>query len=188
LAKQGRRCLDHPEGSDWRRRSAAVSRSNANLETDQFLLALRRSPDQHQHAFAVIFHASLQEYTVRPHIQVSARRQIPLLPMPALALPLRRQTGNHRRRQVRRILAQQRRQVQVRPADDAVMTTELEVDLRFRIAGLPATASGSASPRRSCGHGERRAWMRFCRFFICVASRPETFRAQVLGLSAEAEH
>src|SRR5713101_8550700 len=83
---------------------------NANLETDEFLLALRRSPDQHQHAFAVVFHASLQKYTVGPHIQVSARRQIPLLPMPVLALPLRRQTGNHRRRQVRRILAQQRRQ------------------------------------------------------------------------------
>src|SRR5712664_567763 len=73
---------------------------NANLETDEFLLALRRSPDQHQHAFAVFFHASLQKYTVGPHIQVSARRQIPLLPMPVLALPLRRQTGNHRRRQV----------------------------------------------------------------------------------------
>src|ERR1017187_3334635 len=83
---------------------------NANLETDEFLLALRRSPNQHQHAFAVVFHASLQEYTVGPHIQVSARRQIPLLPMPVLALPLRRQTGNHRRRQVRRVLAQQRRQ------------------------------------------------------------------------------
>src|ERR1700688_3443823 len=52
----------------------------------------------------------LQEYTVGPHIQVSARRQIPLLPMPVLDLPLRRQTGNHRRRQVRRVLAQQRRQ------------------------------------------------------------------------------
>src|SRR3984885_9887543 len=78
---------------------------NANLETDQFLLALLRSPNQHQHAFALLFHASLQEYTVGPHIQVSARRQIPLLPMPVLALPLRSQTGNHRRRQVRRILA-----------------------------------------------------------------------------------
>src|SRR5450755_3042207 len=59
---------------------------NANLETDDFLLALRRSPNQHQHAFAVVFHASLQEYTVGPHIQVSARRQISLLPMPVLAL------------------------------------------------------------------------------------------------------
>src|ERR1035441_5472724 len=83
---------------------------NANLETDEFLLTLRRSSNQHQHAFAVVFHASLQEYTVGPHIQVSAGRQIPLLPMPVLALPLRRQTGNHRRRQVRRVLAQQRRQ------------------------------------------------------------------------------
>src|SRR6202142_727213 len=60
---------------------------NANLKTDEFLLALRRSPNQPQHAFAMLFHASLQEYTVGPHIQVSARRQIPLLPMPVLALP-----------------------------------------------------------------------------------------------------
>src|SRR5476649_2759430 len=71
---------------------------NANLETDQFLLALRRSPDQHQHAFAVVFHASLQEYAVGPHIQVLAGRQIPLLPMPVLALPLRRQPGSLRSR------------------------------------------------------------------------------------------
>src|SRR6202171_3762838 len=83
---------------------------NANLEADEFLLALRRSPNQHQHAFAVVFHPSLQEYTVGPHIQVSSRRQIPLLPMPVLALPLCRQTGNHRRRQVRCVLAQQRGQ------------------------------------------------------------------------------
>src|SRR5450830_1824371 len=83
---------------------------NANLEADEFLLALRRSPNQHQHAFAVVFHPSLQEYTVGPHIQVSARRQIPPLPMPVLALPLCRQTGNHRRRQVRCVLAQQRGQ------------------------------------------------------------------------------
>src|SRR6202163_549858 len=68
------------------------------------------SPNQHQHAFAVVFHPSLQEYTVGPHIQVSSRRQIPLLPMPVLALPLCRQTGNHRRRQVRCVLAQQRGQ------------------------------------------------------------------------------
>src|ERR1700688_3443822 len=30
---------------------------NANLEADELLLALRRGPDQHQHAFAVVFHA-----------------------------------------------------------------------------------------------------------------------------------
>src|SRR5664279_2624766 len=62
---------------------------NANLETDEFLLALRRSPNQHQHAFAVVLHASLQEHTVRPHLQISSRRQIPLLPMPVLVFPHR---------------------------------------------------------------------------------------------------
>src|ERR1700693_3996172 len=84
--------------------------ANANLETDEFLLALRRSPDQHQHAFTVVFHASLQKYTVGPHVKVPSRRQIPLLPVRVLALPLRRQPGNHRGRQVRRVLAQQRPQ------------------------------------------------------------------------------
>ena len=50
--------------------------------------------------------------------------------------------------------------------------------VKFGIAGLPATASGSGSPRQfcRCGHGARRAWMRFCRFFICVVSRPGTSR------------
>ena len=40
----------------------------------------------------------------------------------------------------------------------------------LKARGPPVTASGSGSPRRSCrcGHGERRARMRFCR---CFASR-----------------
>ena len=84
--------------------------AHADLEADQFLLAFRRRADQHQHAFAVVFHASLQEDAVRPHVHVPARRQIPLLPALVLALPLRRQSGDHRRREIRRILAQERRQ------------------------------------------------------------------------------
>src|SRR3954471_19540847 len=80
--------------------------ANANLEADEFLLAFRRCADQHQHAFAVVFHASLQEDAVRPHVHVPARRQIALLPALVLPLPLRRQSADHRRRKIRRILAQ----------------------------------------------------------------------------------
>src|ERR1039457_4678382 len=60
---------------------------NANLEADEFLLALRRSPNQHQHAFVVVFQGSLQESPVGPHIRVSSRQKTPPLPMPILALP-----------------------------------------------------------------------------------------------------
>lgn len=34
---------------------------DADLEADQFLLAFRCRADQHQHTFAVVFHAGLQE-------------------------------------------------------------------------------------------------------------------------------
>jgi hypothetical protein len=42
--------------------------AHADLEADEFLLAVRRRADQHQRAFAVVFHASLQEDAVRPHV------------------------------------------------------------------------------------------------------------------------
>src|SRR5256885_10839680 len=51
-----------------------------SLETDEFLLAFRRRADQHQHALAVVFHPSLQVDAVGPHVHVSPRRQIALLP------------------------------------------------------------------------------------------------------------
>src|SRR5665213_1911300 len=34
--------------------------ASANLEADEFLLALRRRTNQHQHAFGVVFHPGLQ--------------------------------------------------------------------------------------------------------------------------------
>lgn len=83
---------------------------HADLETDELLLAFRHRVDQYQHAFAVIFHASLQEDAVGPHVDVPPRQQIALLPVLVLALPLGRQPGNRRWRQVRRVLAQQGRQ------------------------------------------------------------------------------
>jgi hypothetical protein len=49
----------------------------------------------------------MEDYEVR---DILRRATTPDLFVTLLALPLRRQTGNHRRRQVRRVLAQQRRQ------------------------------------------------------------------------------
>ena len=63
---------------------------HADLEADEFFLPLRSRADQHQHALAVVFHASLQEDTVGPHVDVSPRRQVALLPPLVLALPLGR--------------------------------------------------------------------------------------------------
>lgn len=83
---------------------------DADLKANQFLLPFRRRADQHQHAFAVVFHARLQEDAIGPHIHVASRRQIALLPTLVLALSLGRQPGDDRRRQVRRVLAQQGRQ------------------------------------------------------------------------------
>src|ERR1700682_3078996 len=120
---------------------------NANLEADEFLLALRRSPNQHQHAFAVVFHPSLQEYTVGPHIQVSSRRQIPLLPMPVLALPLCRQTGNHRRRQVRCVLAQQRGQCLLEvPGRDATQIKHRQQRIQALRAPCPQRQNRRGEP------------------------------------------
>src|SRR5215210_7467008 len=66
--------------------------AHTDLEADEFLLAFRRRTDQHQHAFAVVFHASLQEDAVRPDVYVPARGQIAPLPTIVLALPLRGQS------------------------------------------------------------------------------------------------
>ena len=89
---------------------ALCALASANLEADKFLFALRRRTNQHQHAFGVVFHPGLQVDPVRPDIHVSPRRQVALLPVIVLVLPLGRQSGNHRRRQIRRLLAQKRRQ------------------------------------------------------------------------------
>lgn len=58
------------------RASSARSRAS-HLEADKFFLAFRRPADQHQHAFAVVFHARLQKDAVRPHVHVPARRRRP---------------------------------------------------------------------------------------------------------------
>jgi hypothetical protein len=77
------------------------------LEADEFLLALGCGADQHQHAFGVLFHSRLQVDPVRPHVDVTPRRQVAFLPGVVIGLPLRRQPRDHGWRQVRRVLAQQ---------------------------------------------------------------------------------
>src|SRR6478672_6934743 len=86
---------------------ALCALSHPGLEADEFLLALGCRADQHQHAFGGFFHPGLQVDPVRPHIHVSSRRQVALLPGVVIRLPFCGQPRNHRRRQVRRVLAQQ---------------------------------------------------------------------------------
>src|SRR5208337_5145173 len=61
---------------------------HARLKADQLLLALRRRPHQHQHALGLRLHSRLQIAAVRPDVDVMARRQIALLPLPIFVLPL----------------------------------------------------------------------------------------------------
>ena len=57
------------------------------LEADEFLLALGCCADQHQHAFGGFFHSGLQIDPVRPHVHVSPRREVALLPGVVIRLP-----------------------------------------------------------------------------------------------------
>ena len=82
--------------------------AHADLEADQFLPALRRRPDQHQHALGLRLHPRLQVDAVRPDVDVAPRRQVAPLPARVVGLPLAPQPRDHRGRQVRGLLAQQR--------------------------------------------------------------------------------
>jgi len=82
----------------------------ADLKAVQLFLALWRRADQNQHALAVVLHPGLQNDAVGPDVDIMQRRKITLLPALVLALPLRLQARYHRRRQVRPILAEQRRE------------------------------------------------------------------------------
>ena len=105
------------------------SLANPGLEADEFLLALGCRADQHQHAFGILFHSGLQVDPIGPHVHVSPRREVALLPSVIIRLPLRGEPGDHRRRQVRCVLAQQ--------GSERI----LEVADRYHHAGTePATA------------------------------------------------
>ena len=84
--------------------------THAGLEADQLLLALWCGPDQHQHAFGLIFHPGLEIDPVSPDIDVMPSREITGLPTLVLALPFAGEPGDHRGRQVRCVLAEQSRE------------------------------------------------------------------------------
>src|SRR6516162_7010201 len=67
------------------------------LEADEFLLALGCCADQHQHALGGFFHSGLQIDPVRPHVHVSPRREVALLPGVVICLPFCCQPRDHRR-------------------------------------------------------------------------------------------
>ena len=81
--------------------------AHPDLEADEFLLALWCSANQHQHAFGSLFHPSLQIDPIGPHVHVSPHGEVALLPSVIIRLPLRRQSRDHRGREVRRVLPQQ---------------------------------------------------------------------------------
>ena len=82
---------------------------DAHLEADEFLPALGRRADQHQHALGLLLHAGLQVDAIGPDVDVAPGREIAPLPALVLGLPFGREPGDHRRRQVRGVLAEQRR-------------------------------------------------------------------------------
>ena len=77
--------------------------ADADLEADEFLLALGRGADQHEHALGMVLHPRLKVDAVRPDIHVAARRQVPRLPALVLGLPLRGEAADHGWREVGRV-------------------------------------------------------------------------------------
>ena len=77
---------------------ALCALSHSGLEADELLLALGCCANQHQHTFGGFFHPGLQVDPVRPHIHVSPRREVALLPDVVIRLPFCGEPRNHRRR------------------------------------------------------------------------------------------
>ena len=83
---------------------------HADLKPDQFLPTFRRGSDEDQHALGMVLHPDLEVDPIRPEIDITPGRQVPLLPAIMLGPPLGRKASDHRGRKVRYILTQQRRQ------------------------------------------------------------------------------
>ena len=84
--------------------------AHADLEADEFLLSFRRGPENDQHALGLRLHPGLKVDAVRPDVDIPPRREIAALPAVVFLLPLPGQARDHARRQVRRILPQDRGQ------------------------------------------------------------------------------
>ena len=120
--------------------------AHADLEAEQFLLALRGGADQHQHALRLRLHPRLQVDAIGPDIHVAPRRQVAPLPARVVRFPLAPQPRDRRGRQVRRVLAQQRseRLLEVAHRDPA--------QVEDRQQGIQAP--GPPRPARQDGRGE----------------------------------
>ena len=119
---------------------------DTDLEPDEFLPALGRRANQHQHALGMLLHPGVQVDAIRPDVEVAPCREVAPLPMFVLGLPFGRQPGDDRRRQVRRVPAEQRRErlLEVARRDPAQVE-----DRQQRIE-----APGPASPLRQDRRGE----------------------------------
>src|ERR687885_640335 len=62
--------------------------AHADLKAQEFLLALWRGADQHQHAFGLWLQAGLQVDSICPDVDVMAGRQVTPLPARVVRLPL----------------------------------------------------------------------------------------------------
>ena len=113
-------------------------------QANQFLLALRRGADQHQHALGIGLHPGLQVDPVCPDVNVAPCREVALLPRLIFRLPLCRQPRDHRRRQVRRVLAQHSRQrlLEIARRDAAQVQQRQQ---RVQTPGAPRPAAESPS-------------------------------------------
>jgi hypothetical protein len=89
-------------------------------KTNQFLLALRRRPDQHEHALLLVLEARFEMDSIRPDVNVAFARKITCLPLRMILLPAILQAADRARRKATRILAEQssqrRREVTCRDA------------------------------------------------------------------------
>ena len=74
-------------------------------ETDQLLSAFRRRADDDENALLFVFETGLQVNAVRPDVDVTAHREIALLPCCVFVEPAVFQAADGRRRQAARILA-----------------------------------------------------------------------------------
>jgi hypothetical protein len=85
---------------------ASGALTGAGLEADQLLLALGRGADDHRHALGLRLHPRLQVDAVGPDVDVAPGRQVASLPALVLAPPVALEPGDHRGRQVGRLLAE----------------------------------------------------------------------------------
>ena len=81
---------------------------NTDLKANQLFPAFRRRTDDDQHAGGIVLHAGLEIDPIGPDVDVVSRRQVAVLPAIIVGLPIFFQPPDHRGRQVRCFLADER--------------------------------------------------------------------------------